>query len=45
VDVSHELQVKHFKHEGIDEIGLPMLCPNPAPQSRPQFDSVAKMTA
>jgi hypothetical protein len=29
-DASHELQIKHFKHEGIDQIGLLMLCPNPA---------------
>jgi len=29
-DASHELQIKHFKHEGIDHMGLLMLCPNPA---------------
>jgi hypothetical protein len=42
VDASHELQIKHFKHETMDHIGLLMVCPNPALQSRPQFDSVAK---
>jgi hypothetical protein len=45
VDASHEVQIKHFKHEGIDHIGLLLLCLNPALQSRPQSDSVAKTAA
>jgi hypothetical protein len=45
VDASHELQIKRFKHEGIDQIGLLMLCLNLALQSRPQSDSVAKTAA
>jgi hypothetical protein len=45
VDASHERQIKHFQHEGIDHIGLLMLCPNPALQSRSQSDSVAKTAA
>ena len=45
VDASHEVQIKHFKHEGIDHIGLLLLCLNPVLQSRPQSDSVAKTAA
>jgi len=45
VDASHELQIEHFEHEGIDHMGLLMLCPNPVLQSRPQSDSVAKTAA
>jgi hypothetical protein len=41
----HELQIKHFKRERIDHIGLLLLCLNPALQSRPQSDSVAKTAA
>jgi hypothetical protein len=45
VCAGHELQIKHFKREGIDHIGLLLLCPNPAVQSPPQSDSVAKTAA
>jgi hypothetical protein len=45
VDASHDLQIEHFEHEGIDNMGLLMLCPNPVLQSRPQSDSVAKTAA
>jgi hypothetical protein len=44
-DASHEMQIKHFKRERIDHIGLLLLCLNPALQSRPQSDSVAKTAA
>lgn len=33
VDASYDLQIKNFVHEGIEYIGVLMLCPNPALKS------------
>ncbi len=45
VDASHELQIEHLKYEGIEHIGLPMLCPNPALEYRRQSGGIAKTAA
>ena len=29
VDASYDVQIKHFVHEGIEHIGVLILCPNP----------------
>ncbi len=45
VDGSHDVQVKTFTHDGIEHIGILMLCPNPALKARSQADDVAKAPA
>jgi hypothetical protein len=45
VDGSHDLQIKTFTHDGVEHIGILMLCPNPALESRSQSDAVAKTAA
>ena len=32
VDASYDVQIKNFVHEGIEYIGVLMLCPNPGPE-------------
>jgi hypothetical protein len=42
VDASHEVQVKTFIHDGIEHIGILMLCPNSASEPHSRSDGVAK---
>lgn len=42
VDGSHDLQIKTFTHEGIEHIGILMLCPNSDLKVRTQSDGSAK---
>ncbi len=45
VDGSHDLQIRMFTHEGIEHIGILMLCPNADLKVRTQSESPAKAEA
>jgi hypothetical protein len=42
VDASYDLQIKNFVHEGIEYIGVLMLCPNPALKSATTAEQLEK---
>ncbi len=45
VDGSYDVQIKTFVHEGIEYMGILMLCPNPALQSAAKSESTEKTPA
>jgi hypothetical protein len=45
VDGSYDAQVKNFVHEGVEYVGVLMLCPNPALKSTVKSEPREKITA
>jgi hypothetical protein len=45
VDGSYEVQIKNFVHEGVEHIGVLMLCPNPALQPTSKSEQIEKAPA
>ena len=45
VDASYDVQIKNFVHEGIEHIGILMLCPNPALKSAAKSERREKTLA
>ena len=41
IDATYDVQIKNFTHEGIEYIGIPMLCPNTALKSAKQREMVS----
>ena len=42
VDGNYEVQIKNFVHEGVEHIGILMLCPNPALLSASKSEQIEK---
>ncbi len=45
VDASYDVRIKNFAHEGIEYLGVLMLCPNPALKSNVKSEQVEKVPA
>jgi hypothetical protein len=45
VDASYDVHVKNFVHEGIEYIGILMLCPNPSLKSTARSEQREKALA
>ena len=42
VDASYDARIKHFVHEGVEYLGVLMLCPNPALKSATETEQREK---
>jgi len=45
VDATYDVQIKNFVHDGIEYIGILMLCPNPALKSQAKIEQREKTLA
>ena len=45
VDATYDVQIKNFIHDGLEYIGILMLCPNPALKSPAKVEQREKVLA